>query len=250
MRATFAIAVALVLFAGMLIWRALGVMCTEEINTRIGRLPNVLIRAAALRLPRDVRKDLVDEWTAELDVIVSDTDGLPVTRLARGLRFAASLLRAAPSVAHELTCTCAPRSRLWGTIRTAWLVFCAASTGAETRIGFDSLVRSHHTAAGISAVFFAFGYLSVRNLPSLSSVRLSRVANRRRLSMSVQAPIDLHGCFRFSLGYALLAAGLLVQGGAEWESIVMFMLSPVWVGVGWALKYSQRRVAKRPSLVP
>ncbi len=112
MTATLAIVMAFVLLVATMLWRALGAMCEQEIETRIGRLPNALIRLAALRLPRDVRSDLADEWKAELDFIVSETDGLPVTRLLRGLHFAASLLRVAPSVAHELTSTCTRRSRL------------------------------------------------------------------------------------------------------------------------------------------
>jgi hypothetical protein len=105
MKAVVAIAVAFVIPAAVVLWRALGAMCQQEIETRIGRLPNALIRLAALRLPRDVRSDLTCEWAAELDFIVSGTEGLPVTRLLRGLGYAASLLRVAPSVARELTGT-------------------------------------------------------------------------------------------------------------------------------------------------
>jgi hypothetical protein len=112
MNAAVAIAAVFALLAGAVVWRALGAMCEEEIETRIGRLPHALIRLAVLRLPQDVRSDLADEWTAELGFIVSETDGLPVTRLLRGLHFAASLFRVAPSVAHELTCTCTRPSRL------------------------------------------------------------------------------------------------------------------------------------------
>jgi hypothetical protein len=250
MKATLAIAVALVLFAGTITWRALGAMCSEEINTRIGRLPNALIHVAALRLPRDARSDLTDEWTAELDFIVSGTDGLPVTRLVRGLRFAASLLRVAPSVAHELTCACPPRSRLWSITRTTWLVLLSGGVGLQARIAFDSLVRSHHTAAGISAVFLAFGYLISRKLPSLSFGELSWAASKRRLSVSVQAPIELHGGFRFALGYALVGVGQLLQGGGEWNSIVFFTATAALISSRWALKILSTELARRPSLAP
>ena len=103
MRVNAAIVVALGIVAGTGIWRALSAMCQEEIQTRLGRLPNLLIRLAALRLPRDVRSDLASEWLAEVDRIVSGTEGLPVTRLLKGLRYAADLLRAGPLVARELT---------------------------------------------------------------------------------------------------------------------------------------------------
>jgi len=250
MRASLAIVVALVLSVGMLTWRALGVMCAEEINTRIGRLPNALIRVAALRLPRDVRSDLADEWTAELDFIISGTDGLPVTRLVRGLRFAVSLLRVAPSVAHELTCTYTPGSRLWSIFRSTWLAFCTVAVGGEMWTAFDSLVRAHHTAAGISAVLLASGCLIVGKLPSVSGGRLSWVANKRQLSVSVQAPIELHGGFRFALGYELIAVALVVQGGGAWQSIPCFMAMPASVCFRWTLKKFSTELAKYASLMP
>ena len=208
MTATPAIVMALVLLAATMLWRALGAMCEQEIETRIGRLPNALIRLAALRLPRDVRSDLADEWKAELDFIVSGTDGLPVTRLLRGLRFAASLLRVAPSVAHELTCTCTRRSRLWTVARTTWFLLCSAVIGAEANIALDSLVRSHHTAAGISAAVPALGFVIIRRPP--------RVIIRRRPWLSTQIPIEVHGGFRLAIGCLAVAVGLLIQGGG-WD---------------------------------
>jgi hypothetical protein len=208
MTATLAIVMALVLFAATMLWRALGAMCEQEIETRIGRLPNALIRVAALRLPRDVRSDLADEWKAELDFIVSGTDGLPVTRLLRGLHFAASLLRVAPSVAHELTCTCTRRSRLWTVAGTTWFLLFSAGISAEVIIAFDSLVRSHHTAAGISAAVLALGSVIIRRPPW--------VIIRRPPWISMQAPIEVHGGFRFAIGILAVATGLLIHGGG-WD---------------------------------
>ena len=208
MTATLAIVVAFVLLAATMLWRALGAMCEQEIETRIGRLPNALIRVAALRLPRDVRSDLADEWKAELDFIVAGTDGLPVTRFLRGLRFAASLLRVAPSVAHELTCTCTRRSRLWTVAGTTWFLLCSAAIGAEAAIALDSLVHSHHTAAGISAAVLALGSVIIR--------RPLWVIIRRPPWVSMQAPIEVHGGFRFAIGYLAVATGQLIHGGG-WD---------------------------------
>lgn len=208
MTATLAIVMAFVLLVATMLWRALGAMCEQEIETRIGRLPNALIRLAALRLPRDVRSDLADEWKAELDFIVSETDGLPVTRLLRGLHFAASLLRVAPSVAHELTSTCTRRSRLGCPIclgMTTWFLLLSAGIGGELAIAFESLVRSHHTAAGISAAVLALGFLIIRRPP--------RVIIRRRPWVSTQVPIEVHGGFRLAIGFLVLSAGQLIQGG-------------------------------------
>jgi hypothetical protein len=209
MTATLAIVVALVLLAATMLWRALGAMCAEEIETRIMRLPSVLIRLAALRLPRDVRSDLGDEWKAELDFIVSGTDGLPVTRLLRGLHFAASLLRVAPSVAHELTRTCTRRSRLGCPVclgMTAWFLLFSAMVGAETGIALDSLVRSHRTAAGISAAVLALGLLIMRRPPRVKIIR-------RPLWVSTQVPVEVHGGFRLAIGFLAVSAGQLIHGG-------------------------------------
>jgi hypothetical protein len=103
MSASLAIAVAFVTLAGMMLWGALNTMCLEEIVTRIGGIPSALIRLAASRLPRQARDDLADEWRAELDFILRDTDGLPITRLLRGMRYAIGLLRVSPGTACELS---------------------------------------------------------------------------------------------------------------------------------------------------
>ena len=67
-------------------------MCKEEIRTRLSRFPYTLLRIVALRIPRPARQDALGEWSAELDFILSETDGLPVTRFLRGTRYSASLL--------------------------------------------------------------------------------------------------------------------------------------------------------------
>ena len=79
-----------------------GEMLKEEMQTRLCRIPNVVIRVAVLRLPEDSRSELADEWLRELAFIVNGTEGLPVTRLLRGIRFAGSLLWTARDMAHEL----------------------------------------------------------------------------------------------------------------------------------------------------
>jgi exopolysaccharide biosynthesis polyprenyl glycosylphosphotransferase len=73
-------------------WSAISAMCQEEIRTRMGRLPYAVLRAAALRIPRAERPEVIAEWQAELDFILGETDGLPMTRLLRGVRYSASLL--------------------------------------------------------------------------------------------------------------------------------------------------------------
>src|ERR1700733_14688231 len=67
-------------------------MCKEEFRTRLGRFPYSLLRVIVLRIPRAERQDMLSEWYAEMDFILSETDGLPVTRLLRGVRYSLSLL--------------------------------------------------------------------------------------------------------------------------------------------------------------
>jgi exopolysaccharide biosynthesis polyprenyl glycosylphosphotransferase len=79
--------------AVLLIRDALTSMCQEEIRTRLSRLPVAVMRFVSLRMPRDTRDDILEEWQAELEFILHDTEGMPLTRLARGLAYSFSLLR-------------------------------------------------------------------------------------------------------------------------------------------------------------
>jgi DNA-binding transcriptional MerR regulator len=96
--------VALLILALCLLLRAAAAeMWQEELQTRLGRLPYALIRLATWQLPRQERDDYADEWRAELAFVLRDTDGLPITRLFRGIRFAIGLLRVSRSIARELS---------------------------------------------------------------------------------------------------------------------------------------------------
>jgi len=89
----------------LIVWllrNAAGGMLKEEMQTRLCLIPNAMIRAAILRLPKHDRNEQANEWRTELAFIVNDTEGLPVTRLLRGIHFAGSLLLSAPEIAHEL----------------------------------------------------------------------------------------------------------------------------------------------------
>jgi hypothetical protein len=103
MRATLVGIVALGLMLGSALWAAVADMFKDEVRTRLGRLPYVLIRLAALRLPRANRADVVEEWDAELNFVLHGTEALPLTRLLRGFWFSADLMmRGAPAVAREI----------------------------------------------------------------------------------------------------------------------------------------------------
>lgn len=74
-----------------------------ETATRLERLPNAILRLARRRLPPEQREAIHDEeWLPELIMIVRETDGLPITRMLRGVDYAISLLFAARSIAREI----------------------------------------------------------------------------------------------------------------------------------------------------
>lgn len=73
----------------------------QEFESRFQRIPFVLVRIAALTQPCADRAELVEEAEAELSFILSETGGLPLTRLWRGLRYAGGLVRAAPHLSGE-----------------------------------------------------------------------------------------------------------------------------------------------------
>jgi hypothetical protein len=80
----------------------LGEVVAEEVRTRLDRMPRALIRLACLQLPGELRADLGGEWRAELQFVLAGTDGLPVSRFLRGIRFAAGLALRARRISREL----------------------------------------------------------------------------------------------------------------------------------------------------
>jgi len=116
MSGLLAIVALLGLFFGSVIWAAVSDMFKDEVRTRLTRLPHLLIRAASVWIPRAAaRDDLADEWNAELDFIVYGTEGLPLTRLLRGLIFSADLLlHGAPGVAREIAASGGPSTEATG----------------------------------------------------------------------------------------------------------------------------------------
>ena len=74
-----------------------------ELRERIARMPYALLRLARLLVPTYLRESLHDqEWLPELQHILDSSEGLPLTRLLRGTRYALGLIRGARAVAREL----------------------------------------------------------------------------------------------------------------------------------------------------
>ena len=76
-------------------------LSSEEMRARFERLPLTILNAAAGALPDDEKEDLRAEWAAELAFVLRGSDGLPLTRQWRGLRFAVSLALAGPALGCE-----------------------------------------------------------------------------------------------------------------------------------------------------
>jgi hypothetical protein len=77
-----------------------GDLVSEEIRRRLDQVPRHLVRVAARRLPPASRAERVEEWCAEIDAILARRGAtrLPITRLVIGVRFAAGLFAAVPSM--------------------------------------------------------------------------------------------------------------------------------------------------------
>ncbi|MEU4089622.1 hypothetical protein [Streptomyces aureus] len=76
-------------------------LLVSEFESRLQRLPSILVRIAARAQPCADRTELTEEAEAELSFILSETSGLPLTRLWRGLRYAGGLVRASPQLSGE-----------------------------------------------------------------------------------------------------------------------------------------------------
>ena len=102
MRIGWAVLVGIICLTIWLLRNATREMLREEMQTRLCQIPNAVIHVAVLRLPEQARIELASEWRSELAFIVNDTEGLPITRLLCGVRFAGSLLWTAREMAREL----------------------------------------------------------------------------------------------------------------------------------------------------
>lgn len=78
-----------------------GDLVSEEIRTRLDRLPYGLLRLAVRKMPPDAQNEYLKEWTGELYVFLRGAEAMPVTRLWRGLRYAFGLLHARRAIARE-----------------------------------------------------------------------------------------------------------------------------------------------------
>jgi hypothetical protein len=94
----------------------------QEFESRLQRIPGVLVHIAARAQPCADRAELVQEAEAELSFILSETGGLPLTRLWRGLRYAGGLVKASPHLSGEPS-----SASVWGSALVSGLGITLAS---------------------------------------------------------------------------------------------------------------------------
>ncbi|HET9257818.1 MAG TPA: hypothetical protein VFO16_21820 [Pseudonocardiaceae bacterium] len=80
----------------------LSTLVSEELRSRLDRLPNAVLRLAIRRLPAELRSSIGDEWKAELHHILRQAEGRPLTRLILAMRYTLGLLRTARRIGREL----------------------------------------------------------------------------------------------------------------------------------------------------
>jgi hypothetical protein len=102
MKMALFVAGACVILLVLLAEAVIGRILQEEAVKRLSRIPFALISLASARLPRELREEVAAEWRAELDFALHCADGRPLTRLLRGIRYAAGLLMSAPAIADSL----------------------------------------------------------------------------------------------------------------------------------------------------
>ncbi|MGW3769947.1 hypothetical protein [Actinomadura verrucosospora] len=120
----------------------------DEVRGRLDQMPRALLRLAGHRLPYDVRSDLVEEWEAELEAVLTPAAGLPITRLIVGTRYSLGLLRVAPKVAGELTGVTPT-----GLPLRAWLYVGGVVGSAAIVIGTSPIGAAWPTVVSLAALF-------------------------------------------------------------------------------------------------
>jgi hypothetical protein len=88
--------------AGGVLKAVMSGMMQEEASTRLNRIPLALIRLATTRVPDELRAELAAEWTAVLELVLRGTEGMPLTKLWRGIRYASGLLLSAGLIGEGL----------------------------------------------------------------------------------------------------------------------------------------------------
>jgi hypothetical protein len=126
-------------------------LVSEELRSRLDRVPYAVLHAAIRRLPVEVRQSAGDEWLAELHHIVRHAEGRPIARLLTATRYALGLLRTARRIGREL--------KVVRTDSLSDLQKPAGGLGAFQRIALAGTASIAVSGIGIAAVETVSGYL-------------------------------------------------------------------------------------------
>lgn len=89
---------------GAVMLGTLGDLLHDEVRGWLDLIPHAILRWAASRLNVGQRRTIYEEeWLPELYYVLRGAESRPITRLARGIAFAAGLLIAAPRIAREIS---------------------------------------------------------------------------------------------------------------------------------------------------
>jgi hypothetical protein len=178
-----------------LILLVLGDMARAEMATRLSHAPYDIVTAAGKLVPPGMRDNLVAEWTAELDKIVPGTDGLPLTRLYNGIKFAAGVLRTARAIAEGLAGQ-SERPVVAAARRAAGWVLCTAGI-SWTVLG---VIVGPSTFPGVIGAAFAVATCLLGLSVSAAGILLLNRAPRRAWQRWAPSPAA-------AIGVGLLATG-------------------------------------------
>ncbi len=93
---------AIIGFLVALITTAVSNLVTEELRSRLDLMPYAVLRLAIRRLPAELRKNVGDEWLAELHHILHRTESLPLTRVVSAVLYTLGLLHTARRIGRGL----------------------------------------------------------------------------------------------------------------------------------------------------
>jgi cadmium resistance protein CadD (predicted permease) len=227
-------------------------MLSQEAQTRLARLPVALLRIARILIPGEQRDEWYRELSAELSYIAKETDGLPVTRLLKGLTFAAGAIRGALAIRRSSDArqqSLAPRNPPGRGRATVWQIWVGQYAGNAILIAV-----SLAAAQGLTFVpdrwLWLLGWLPItiggRNL--VSTIRAHHCGEHGSPAAvtglaGVMAVIIANGADNIAI-YALafrLSSGSV--GSTALTIAVFAVLTAVWCMAG-AWLVSRHRVAK------
>jgi hypothetical protein len=186
---------------------ALVAMAQEEVRTRLEQIPAALLRLASTRVPAELREDQVAEWNAELEHIVAHRDGLPLTRLVEGIRFAAGILTRAPDIVSDLS-GIRKLGKAAATVTAGALIAAVGLIGAVGSLwlagvhGHGTVVLAGQVCVGLS--WFTMGALIAAKKTATSWWWLAGAGlSAGNFAMAAGADRVLHICFGVSFGCLL-----------------------------------------------